>query len=243
MPFGAFALLFAGMLATSSSMNSTIYSSSRVSFAMGRDRNLPDIFSYISPKTRTPSYAIFLSAGLIIVGALVLPIEDVAAGTVIMFKLLFLLVNISVINLRRNRPDLDRGYIIPVFPAVPIIGIILKLILALALFELSPIAWYTALGWIGLGVIFYYAYSRWRERDHAETPLVQEVRELHTRQHNMMISVARETHITPLVSLSERIARQKDSALWGLHAVRVPDILPVGAARDIALENGFCLKK
>lgn len=242
-PGGAFVLLFAGLMSTASALNATIYSSSRVSFAMGRDHNLPDLFSHISRRTNTPSYAILISSAFIVIGALTLPIEDVAAGTVVMFKLLFLLVNVSVINLRRNRPDLDRGYIIPWFPGVPLIGIVLKLLLAIFLYELSPIAWYSAIAWIMVGVVFYYLYSRPREMERTETPLVQEVREPHGRRHNILISIANERHIEPLAHLAKRIATQKESAVWGLHAVKVPDILPIGSAREIALRRQGLLEK
>lgn len=243
LPGGAFVLLFAGLMSTASALNATVFSSSRVSFAMGRDHNLPDIFSHISPKTHTPTYAILISSAFIIVGALTLPIEDIAAGTVVMFKLLFLLVNVSVINLRRNRPDLDRGYIIPWFPGVPIIGIIVKLLLAVFLYELSPIAWYTAIAWIVGGVIFYYVYSRPRELERTETPLVQEVVEPHTRRHNILVSIANEHHIEPLAHVARAVAREKHSAIWGMHAVRVPDIVPIGSSREIALEKQGLLEK
>lgn len=243
MPGGIFVLLFAGLMSTSSALNATVYSSSRVSFAMGRDHNLPDFFSHISSRTNTPSFAILASSAFIIVGALTLPIEDIAAGTVIMFKLLFLLVNVAVINLRRNRPDLDRGYVIPWFPAVPIIGIVVKLLLAIFLYELSPIAWYTAIAWIVGGVIFYYVYSRPREMERTQTPLIQEVVEPHTRRHNILIAAAHEGHVRSLSGIAASIGRTKGSAIWGLHAVKVPSILPVGSAREIALERQPLLDK
>lgn len=243
LPGGAFVLLFAGLMSTASALNATIFSSSRVSFAMGRDHNLPDIFSHISANTHTPTYAIFISSAFIIIGALTLPIEDIAAGTVVMFKLLFLLVNISVINLRRNRPDLDRGYIIPWFPGVPIIGIIVKLLLAIFLYELSPIAWYTAVAWIVGGVIFYYVYSRPRELERTETPLLQEVVEPHTRRHNILVSIANEHHVALLAQVAQAIATDKQSAIWGMHAVQVPDIVPIGSSREITMEKQGLLEK
>lgn len=242
-PGGAFVILFAGLMSTASALNATIFSSSRVSFAMGRDHNLPDIFSHISGITHTPTYAILISSAFIIVGALTLPIEDIAAGTVVMFKLLFLLVNISVINLRRNRPDLDRGYIIPWFPGVPIIGIIVKILLAIFLYELSPVAWYTAVAWIVGGAVFYYVYSRPRELERTETPLVQEVVEPHTRRHNILVSIANEYHIDPLAQVAKAIAREKQSAIWGMHAVQVPNIVPIGSSRKFTMEKQGLLQQ
>lgn len=54
--------------------------------------------------------AIFFSGALIILMAVALPIEDIASATDAMFLILFIFVNLAVINLRKNRPDLDRGF-------------------------------------------------------------------------------------------------------------------------------------
>ncbi len=237
MPYGAMILLFAGLTSTASALNATTYSSSRVSFAMGRDHNLPDLFGEISSTTRTPHWAVAISALFMIVGVITLPIEDIAAGTVVMFKLLFLLVNVSVINLRRNRPDLDRGYVIPWFPGVPIIGIILKLFLALFLYELSPISWYSAIAWILGGTVLYYAYSRPRELQRTETPVIQEVAEPDMRDHRILLALSRPESVPPLTAVARKMGVKHDSGIWAVHAETVPDILPVGAGKQIAAEK------
>jgi amino acid transporter len=75
LPFGAALLIIAGLASTVSALNATVYSSSRVSFAMGRDRVLPEIFNQIHPTKKTPHMAIFISMILIIVMAVALPRE------------------------------------------------------------------------------------------------------------------------------------------------------------------------
>jgi amino acid transporter len=42
MPLGVMLLIFGGLLSTMSALNATTYSSTRVSFAMARDKFLPD---------------------------------------------------------------------------------------------------------------------------------------------------------------------------------------------------------
>jgi len=51
---GGVLILIGGLFSTMSALNATIYSSSRVSFAMGRDRNLPAWFGKIHPLRKTP---------------------------------------------------------------------------------------------------------------------------------------------------------------------------------------------
>lgn len=77
--------------------------------------------------------AVFLSGGLIMLMAVVLPIEDIASATDAMFLLLFIFVNLAVINLRKNRPDLDRGFKVPFYPYLPIVATFLNLGLAVFL--------------------------------------------------------------------------------------------------------------
>ena len=97
----------------------------------GRDNNLPAIFGRIHAQMKTPHYAVALSAVLIIVMGLLLPIEEVAAAADVMFLFMFAQVNVTVIRLRELRPDLDRGYFVPFFPWPAIIGIVTNLALGI----------------------------------------------------------------------------------------------------------------
>ena len=90
MPFGAMLLLVGGLFSTMSALNATTFSSTRVSFAMGRDRNLPSFFARVHEHTHTPYLALLASGALIIFMAVAIPIADVAAAADVMFLLLFL---------------------------------------------------------------------------------------------------------------------------------------------------------
>jgi amino acid transporter len=57
-------IMLAGIFATVSSANASIMAASRISFAMGRDRLLPDWFNQIHRRFRTPYRSIFVTGGL-----------------------------------------------------------------------------------------------------------------------------------------------------------------------------------
>lgn len=160
MPAGIFLLTIGGLLSTMSALNATTYSSTRVCFAMARDNFIPRKLATIHRKTRTPHMALLMS-GLIMIGmAVSIPLEDVASASSIMFLLLFLLVDVSVIMIRRKiGAQLDYGYKTPLFPLIPIIAIFANLGLAVYLFFYSPTAWFITLAWIGVGLLIYYLYS------------------------------------------------------------------------------------
>lgn len=163
MPYGAMVIAGSALLLQITALNATIYSSSRVSFAMGRDGNLPRFFGKIHPQRRTPHWAVLGSGALVLVMAL-LPIETVAVAADVMFLLLFLLVNIAYIKLRKTIPEEKFGFRAPLFPYIPLIGIATKAFLAVYLWKYSHVAWYVTLLWITVGLLLYYSYIRPRER-------------------------------------------------------------------------------
>jgi amino acid transporter/nucleotide-binding universal stress UspA family protein len=235
MPLGTVLLLVGGILSTMSALNATTFSSTRVSFAMGRDRNLPDFFSKVHEQTRTPYLALLASGGLILFMAVAIPIEDVAAATDVMFLLLFLQVNIAIITIRRKYGDkLDYGFLIPFFPVLPILAIVLMLGIAVYMFRFSPTAWFFVGGWIGAGLVIYYGYARRREREKRATPVV--LREeaptfLGEERYRVLVPVANPKHAAALIDLASMVARERDGEVVLLHVITVPEQTPLRVGR------------
>jgi amino acid transporter len=228
---GGVMLLIGGLLSTLSALNATIYSSSRVSFAMGRDRNLPGWFGKIHPQRKTPHWAILVSSVLITFMAVALPIEDVASAADIMFLLLFVQVLMVVIALRKKRPDLDRGFKVPWVPVVPILGIIFQLGLAIQLFFYTPKAWVSALVWIGIGLGIFYAYARKRDRAYARVVAGREAAA--RREYRILVCVANPARAEVLLGVAAPIARRYDGEVLALSVIEVPEaeLLAVGLDR------------
>lgn len=230
MPLGAFVLIVGGLMSTMSALNATIYASSRVSFAMGRDRNLPPLFGQVHPRRHTPHWAILISGTLIAFVASVLPVKSVASAADIMFLLLFMMVNVTAIRMRALQPDLDRGFRIPLMPLVPILGIVSQLLLIAYLFRLSPEAWYVGGLWIACGLVFYVAYAGRTE------PMKEPFKVIHqeivtAKRYSVLIPVADETQARLLGTLAAAIAKDKDGELFALHVVRVPKQLGITDGR------------
>jgi len=219
MPLGAALLIFGGLVSTMSALNATTFSSTRVSFAMGREYNLPTIFRRIHPHNRTPYTALFISGGLIIFMALALPIEDVASAADIMFLLLFIQVNISAIIIRHREGDkLEYGYKTPFFPLIPILGVVSLILLAGYMFHFSPKAWYATLIWISLGILVYYAYSLGKE----EVERGKIAREEAPEEYRILVPIVNPNYLDTLMSLASGIARVEKSEVIALHVVEIP---------------------
>jgi len=227
MPYGLPIVVFGIALGALASLNSLIYSSSRVAFAMGRDGTLPRALGRLHPKKRTPHLAIAVSGSITILMTLSLDINTVAASADIMFLLLFLMVNWAAIVLRRTMPDVKRYFITPWFPVIPILGIITKLIVAMSLWAYEPGAWLIALAWLGVGLGIHYLYEK------------KEVVASAARAVGVGIPAARPRYRillpiddferTGLVDFAALVGRVEGGELTLLHVVEVPDTLPVDA--------------
>jgi amino acid transporter/nucleotide-binding universal stress UspA family protein len=218
---GGILILLGGLLSTMSALNATIYSSSRVSFAMGRDRNLPSWFGKVHPVRKTPHWAILASAVLIAFMAAALPIEAVASASDIMFLLLFVQVLMVLIALRKKRPDLRRGFRVPLVPLVPVIGIMLQLTLAVFLCFYSPMALLSTGAWICLGLVVFYAYARRRDRSYEQMVAVREAAA--HREYRILACIGDPRRAKIILHAAAAVARRYDGELIALSVVEVPE--------------------
>ncbi|MBN1122808.1 MAG: amino acid permease [Anaerolineae bacterium] len=239
---GGILLLISGLASTMSALNATTYSSSRVSFAMGRDHNLPEFFGRIDPQRHTPVWAVVFSGVLIVIMAWALPIEAVAAAADLMFLFLFFQVNISAMVLRNNKPDLDRGFRIPWFPVVPVIGLITQVVLIVFLFRYDPRAFLTAIGWIVGGALLYYTiFSRIEELEAPSEILLEEV--LVSADYSVLVPVSSMQEAEELGKLGALIAKDQQGEVMALHIARVPPQLTLADGRYFLREGRAFLER
>lgn len=229
MPAGFVLLLVGGLVSTMSALNATTFSSTRVAFAMARDRVLPAPVSQVHPRTRVPVVALMLSGLIMIVMVLFVPIEGVAAAADIMFLLLFLQVNVTVIKIRRRLgEELDYGYKMPFFPVVPIVAIVLMAGLAAFLFFYEPGAWGIAIAWIVAGLLVFYVYSKeYQTRAKSESELVFEQRPPQPPGYSVLVPLANPRTLAHLVETATAIAQDRGGSVQYLSLVQVPHQLPL----------------
>lgn len=133
--FGRIWLGVAVLLASAATLNTLLAGIPRILYGMAKDGTLPKAFAYLHPRYREPWVGIILVALIGIVGAIVLDgdipsiINLILAG-VMAWIFSYLLVNISVMLLRRRRPDLDRPYKSPLYPLPQILASVGMLVAA-----------------------------------------------------------------------------------------------------------------
>jgi basic amino acid/polyamine antiporter, APA family len=112
---------------------------SRVLYGLGRQGQLPAVFADVNPKTRTPLFATTITAALVLLFALFLPLHDLADLTARLTLLVFAVVNLSLARIKlRGDPPPEGAFVAPTWlPWAGCATCIALLIAELAL-ETSP---------------------------------------------------------------------------------------------------------
>jgi amino acid transporter len=152
-------IVFGAVFSTLTALNAVVIASSRVAFSMGRDGRLLPQFGQIHHSYGTPAVAILASAVVMVLSVAFIPIRQVGNLSSLFFLLSFVVVNASVIRLRRQRPNLNRPFEMPLYPAAPVLGIGLNLLLG-AFIDLQT--WLLGALWLGLGTVTFYALERYK---------------------------------------------------------------------------------
>jgi len=137
-------------------MVTTIYSSSRLLYSIGRDGLLPSFLGKID-KNHTPKHAmVTVTIVISILGGLI-PLGQLANLVNIGTLIAFTFVSFGIILLRRN-PKLNKikGFRVPFYPYLPIISGLLCIFM---MTQLSLETWATSLIWFVLGLIIYFSYG------------------------------------------------------------------------------------
>jgi basic amino acid/polyamine antiporter, APA family len=227
-PYGAFIVLAGGLISTLAALNATTFSSARVAFAMGRNYNLPYQLSTIHRKNKTPHIAILISGIIMSVMAFALPLAQIAIAAGVIFLLLFTQVNIAVITIRRIYGDkLNYGFKTPFFPVIPIIGIFLKLGLAIYLLIVEPISWVITITWVIIGFFVYRVYTFRREIDHY-APIITSSGDLSRKNFRILIPYTPENP-DRLLKYAIWIAKENDGEVNILRVITVPKQTPLSA--------------
>ena len=128
----------------------------RIFYSMSKDGLLPPVFSKVHKRFKTPYISTIVTGFFAMIIAGVLPIgilgELVSIGTLLAFAI----VCISIIILRKKRPELNRPFRTPLVPLIPILG---ALICFAQMASLPLSTWLRLIIWMALGFIIYFTYG------------------------------------------------------------------------------------
>ncbi|WP_435359041.1 amino acid permease [Haloarchaeobius sp. DFWS5] len=242
---GAGLIIFAGLLATASSANASILASSRINFAMGRDKLITSKLNDIHPRFSTPYRSIVVTGIFILAFIAFGDIKILAKAGSVLHLVVYGLLNLALIVMREaNVDEYDPDFTVPLYPLTPILGAILSFGL---IYFMDPAEIGVSLVFIAFGVVWYLLYAR--SRTDKQGILSQYI--LHRSdempdaavsaantvapdggQYRVMVPLANPAHEKDLISLASAIAKQRGGTVVATHIVQVPDQTSLSYAKD-----------
>jgi APA family basic amino acid/polyamine antiporter len=167
LPWSEFIIAAAGVAGITSVLLVLMLSAPRVLLAMARDGMVPpSFFADVHPRFRTPWKSTILIGAFVATMTGFLPIDALLLMTNIGTLFAFMIVCAAVFIMRRTNPDAKRPFRAPLYPIVPILGVLSCLML---MFSLPVENWYRLIVWMVVGFVIYFSYghrhSELRKRD------------------------------------------------------------------------------
>lgn len=170
--FLAAGIAFGGGLST---MNSCVATPPRTLFAMARDGMLPQLFTKIHPKYKTPYVSILFLGVIALLLTMTNSIQYVASLSLFADLFFYVIGIISAAGMRKKHPDLYRPYKAPAASiGIPVSAVIYIIMMT----QLGSSAIISGIVWAVFGMILYFGYSKYKDVDHSkETELTIEAPE------------------------------------------------------------------
>ncbi len=156
------AIVLAAILALVSTANAGVLTASRYPLALSRDNLLPDQFSYVHPRFRTPVVAILITGGAMLFIIAALPVEDIAKTAGAFQILVYVLVCVALVAFRERQLEwYDPDFKAPGYPWVQLFGVISGIYIILQM-DFLPLV-----GAVGI-LVFGYGWYRYYGKDRVD---------------------------------------------------------------------------
>jgi amino acid transporter/mannitol/fructose-specific phosphotransferase system IIA component (Ntr-type) len=224
--WGSIILSVAAILAFMSAANAGIMGASRYPLALSRDDLLPKFLGEVSPRLKTPHFAILVT-GVFMIGALLLKLDILVKVASVVLILTYIFSCFSIIILRESHlQNYQPHFRAPLYPWIQIAGIVGFGVL---LFEIGKEALLTSLTLIMVGFLVYWFYGRVRaKREYALLHLIERITEKELTTHSL------ETEL-------KEIIRERDDIIKDRFDRIIEKCIVLDIDRSISIEELFRL--
>jgi APA family basic amino acid/polyamine antiporter len=221
--------------------NAALIGLSRLTFSMGQYRQLPERLRQIHPRFHTPYIAILVFSVVSVLAILPGQIDFLATMYSFGAMLSFTIAHVSVLWLRRRRPDHERPWKPPLnltirgveYPASAVLGGVgtFAAWIVVIMLDLGTLA--AGAAWMGLGVITYLLYRRHQELPLRETVKVESLTPLGVEEveyRSILVAFdADDPFSAEAVTTAKQLASRRRRAIHVLSLIDVPTNLPLDA--------------
>jgi APA family basic amino acid/polyamine antiporter len=157
-PIGGIIMSSIALFATANTVLIMMIVTSRMIYGMARDKALPNGLGKISSKFRTPTIAVLLTMCFTMVPIFFGDISLIAHATVFGVLINFFLVNLSLIVLRKKKPDLERPFKLkPNIKWLPIVALLGSITCIALLFTFNWVVILIQIIIVLCGLVVFYA--------------------------------------------------------------------------------------
>jgi ethanolamine permease len=148
-------LITVGLFGLIASFHGLILAGGRCTYEMGRVRNLPSFLGALSPRFRTPAYALLGNMVIGIVALLLGKTDQIVVLSVFGAVTLYILAMVSLLRLRSLEPGMKRPFRVPLYPWFPLLALGIAVVALVALFYYNLILGLVYVGVLLLSYLFY----------------------------------------------------------------------------------------
>jgi APA family basic amino acid/polyamine antiporter len=126
---GGALIAFAGMFASLSALGTSLAVQASILRGMSRDAYLPRFLISVHRRFRTPYVAIIAGSLFVMLFGAIGAVEFLGYAASFGSLLVFALVNLSLLKLRKTKPHMERPFKTPLYPLTPMAGVIVSVAL------------------------------------------------------------------------------------------------------------------
>jgi ethanolamine permease len=132
-------LITVGLFGLVASFHGLILAAGRSTFEFGRVKFAPAFMGKIHARFQTPANALFINMSIGIVALLTGKTAEIITLAVFGALTLYIISMISLLRLRKTEPSLSRPFLVPLYPAFPIVALIIAAISFVAMGVYNPL--------------------------------------------------------------------------------------------------------
>lgn len=131
-------LIAIGLFGLVASFHGIILAAGRSSFEFGRVKFAPSFLGKIHSRFRTPSNALLVNMAIGIIALLTGKTAEIITISVFGALTLYIVSMIALLRLRKKEPQLERPFKVPLYPAFPVIALVIAVVSFVAMTIYNP---------------------------------------------------------------------------------------------------------
>ena len=160
LPWFAIAVKIGAIAGLSSVMLVLLYGQTRIFYTMSRDGLLPRALATVHAKFKTPWINTIIVGILACLAAGFMSLDALSDLSNVGSLAAFAMVCATVMYLRYARPGMNRPFKTPLFPLVPILGVVMCLLLLMSIMANHETRNFFLI-YLGVGILAYFCYGMW----------------------------------------------------------------------------------